>query len=387
VPDAAILVEGERIADVGPRDDVLQRAGAAGHALMDLGGQFVLPGLWDVHTHLGSTIPPWEAREATESESHHAYRCVRKAQDNLAAGITSLRTCGDRFNADLELKAAIGAGILVGPRLYVSGYSFWFRDAAGEDAFRQSARSLLNKGADHIKLFSSGGIASRGKTITRTACTLVELRAAIEEAHRWSKTAVVHAIGDEGIIMACEAGADCIEHAFVMTEEGVRAMAHHGVVYSPQLAVTAAWNEGFLRQAGCYPEWLIVNAVEAGQVHHAMFQKAVAAGIPVVTGVDNLPRLPYSAGIETFQGEPGLVMEIRLMVDNGLEPLQALQAATRNAARICGVGDQFGTLEKGKMADLIAVAADPLADIAALRSVRLVMLGGRVIQFNEGLAR
>lgn len=383
--DVAVLVQGERIADIGPPGEVLRRAGGELRTI-DLDGATLLPGLWDVHVHLGSLVPPWERGGREESEASYAYRCTRKAQDNLFAGITSLRTAGDRFDADLHLKAAIEAGTLLGPRLFVSGDSSWGRGAAGEDEYRRRARALLWKGADHIKLFASGAIAAPvASTITHAICSPEELRAAIEEAHRWHKPAQVHAIGDEAVRVAAEAGADSVEHGFVMSEVGVAAMARYATVYSPQLAVTAAWNEDYMRSANCYPEWLITNAVEARQVHHAAFRQAVAAGLTIVAGVDNLPRPTPGSGIELFEGRPALVAEIRLMADNGLPPLQALMAATRNAAAVCRAGARLGTVETSKLADLIVVDGDPLADLNALADVRLVMKGGAIVRSSGRL--
>jgi len=252
------------------------------------------------------------------------------------------------------------------------------------DEFRRRARALLRAGADHVKLFASVGIPHRGETMAHSTCTVDELRAAVEEAHRWRRHACVHATGDESVVMAVEAGADVVEHGFVVGDAGIAAMARNGTVFSPQLAVTAAWSEGPMRDAGCFPEWLITNAKEAGAHHHAAFRKAVAAGIPIVAGVDNLPRLPLSVGIETFEGRPALVAELQFMIKNGLTPLQALQAATLNPARVCRVDHLLGTIEPGKVADLVAVAGDPLADIDALHAVRLVMKDGAVVRSGAG---
>jgi imidazolonepropionase-like amidohydrolase len=377
--DAAMVVEGAHIADVGPVDEVRSRL-AGSYTTVELDGATLLPGLWDCHVHLGSLVPPWEARAAGETETDYAFRCVRKAQDNLFAGITSLRTMGDRFDADLRLKRAIDAGTLAGPRLFVSGDSSWSRGAAGEDEYRRRARALLWKGADHIKLFASGAIAAPvAESITHTICTLAELRAAIEEAHRWGRHACVHAIGDEAVCMAAEAGADSIEHGFVLGAAGIEAMVRRNVVYSPQLTVTVAWNAGFMRSEGCFPEWLIDNAIEAGAVHHAAFSQAAAAGLTMLAGVDNLTRPEFSAGIETYAGRPGLLTEIELLAAGGLSRMQALQAATRNAAQVNRVGARLGTLEPGKLADVIAVGGDPLEDLSVLADVRMVMKDGAIV--------
>jgi imidazolonepropionase-like amidohydrolase len=196
---------------------------------------------------------------------------------------------------------------------------------------------------------------------------------------------MVHAIGDEAVSMAAQSGADSIEHGFVLRDAGIAAMREHDVFYSPQLTVTAAWNEAFMREAGCYPEWLIANAIEAGQVHHEAFRKTVAAGLKMVTGVDNLPRPTFSAGIETHQGRPALVSEVCLMVENGLSPMHALQAATRNAAQVCRMDADLGTLERGKLADLIVVPGDPLKDPGVLADVKLVMKGGAIVRATAGL--
>jgi imidazolonepropionase-like amidohydrolase len=377
--DTAILVEDGRLVDLGPRAEVVRRAGD-GHTVVSLEGDTVLPGLWDAHGHLGAVVPPHEPRFRGEADAHYACRAVRKATDNLKVGITSLRTMGDRNGADIQLKRAIESGTLVGPRLWVAGDVMWSRENAGVDVFRAKARERLRQGVDHLKLFATGGIAWPAETITHTICSTDELRAAIEEAHRWRKPATVHAIGDEGVIMAADAGADTVEHGFVLGEDGIAAMVRNNTVFSPQLTVTKAWSETTIREAGCFPDWFLTNAIEASEVHHAMARKAIQAGLTIICGVDNLTRLPWSPGIETFEGRPALIAEIQFAADCGLTPLQALQAATINVARVCRADRQLGTLERGKLADLFSVAGDPIADLSALHEVRFVMKGGEVIR-------
>ncbi|MFN8521595.1 MAG: amidohydrolase family protein [Chloroflexota bacterium] len=384
IADGALLVEGNSITAVGPRADVLRSAGN-GHVAFPLNGKTVLPGLWDAHIHLGATVPPWEHHFRNESEAHYAFRCVRKAQDNLHLGITALRTMGDRFNADIELKRAINSGVIVGPRLWVAGDVGWSRQEAGEDTFRLRARERLRQGADHIKLFATGGIAWPAETITHTISSTGELRAAIEEAHRWRKPATVHAIGDEGVRMAAEAGADSVEHGFVLGLDGIKAMAEHGTIFSPQLTVTEAWNEGLIDHAGCFPAWFRTNAIEARIVHHRFAAEAFRAGLTMVAGVDNLPKLPLTAGVENYQGRPALVSEIQLMHEIGMTPIQALMTATLNAAKVCRADARLGSLEAGKLADVIAVDGDPSRDLAALHSVRLVMKDGKLARCDQPL--
>jgi imidazolonepropionase-like amidohydrolase len=382
--DISVLVQNGKIAAIGPRGELRTDANAQ---VVDLDGATLLPGLWDVHVHLGSLVPPWERGGREESETSYAFRCVRKAQDNLFAGVTSIRTAGDRFDADLQLKAAIDSGTLLGPRIFASGDSSWSRGAAGADEYRRRARMLLWRGADHIKLFASGAIAAPvARSIGHTICTPDELRAAVEEAHRWDKPAQIHAIGDDAVIAAAEAGADSVEHGFILGERGIQAMVQHNTIFSPQLAVTAAWNEEYMRGANCYPEWLITNAVEARAGHHQAFRQAIAAGLTIVAGVDNLPRPSFTSGIEMFEGRPALVAEVRLMAENGLPPMQALMATTSNAARVCRADDRLGTIQEGKLADLIVVDGNPLDNLNALADVRLVMKGGAIVRATGRLA-
>jgi imidazolonepropionase-like amidohydrolase len=389
IRDAALLIDGNRIAGVGPRAELAPNAERDGHTILRLGGATLLPGLWDAHIHLGAVVPPWDERFRNESETDYAYRCVRKAQDCLAAGITSIRGMSDRFNADLKLKAAVEAGYVQGPRVFAAGEATWsthyrdpqgvIRQATGVDAFRRHTRDLLWAGVDHIKLFASAGIPFRGQSVDQPTCTLEELRASVEAAHQWGKPVGVHATGDEAVINATQAGADTIEHGFMITERGIDAMLEHGCVFSPQLTVTRAWNGDFIRRSGQFPEWFARNAEAAGRTHHQMVARAAEAGLRMIAGVDNLPRVPLSVGIETYEGRPALVMEIRLMAEIGLSPLEALRTATANVADVCGVADQLGTLEPGKLADLIAVPGDPLQDLCALYDARLVVKDGAIV--------
>jgi imidazolonepropionase-like amidohydrolase len=384
ISDGAIAVEDGRIKAVGPRQDVLATVAASDARRIDLEGTFVIPGLWDSHIHLGAYVPPYEQAFEHETPGHHMIRCIRKMQDNLRCGITSLRSLGEENDADLLLRDAVEAGEIEGPRIFATGDIMWTRTAAGADEFRRHVRRAIARGVDQIKLLSSGGIPWRSDTIGHTLHSYEEIAAAAEEAHRWAKPLAVHAMGDETIIAAAEAGADTIEHGFVATEKGVAAMAAAGTMYCPNLTVTVAWDPATLAAKG-YPEWFTANAAEAAARHHEMFREAVRLGIPILAGVDDLPEGDGPVGIEVHDDQIGLIAELKLMQAGGMTPGQALITATKNAALAVRSQAVLGTLEPGKHADLVALSGNPLDDLDHLADVTAVWKSGRPIRLTPGL--
>ncbi len=384
ISGAAIAVEDGRIKAVGPREDVLASVTATGARQIDLEGGFVIPGLWDSHIHLGAYVPPYEQAFEHETPGHHMIRCIRKMQDNLRCGITSLRSLGEENDADLLLRDAVESGVIEGPRIFAAGDIGWTRTAAGADDFRRHVRRAIANGVDQIKLLSSGGIPWRSDTIGHTLHSYEEIAAAAEEAHRWAKPLAVHAMGDETIIAAAEAGADTIEHGFVATEEGVAAMAAAGTMYCPNLAVTVAWNPAILAAKG-YPEWFTANAAEAAARHHEVFREALRLGIPILAGVDDLPEGDGPVGIEVLDDQVGLIAELKLMHANGMTRGQALITATRNAALAVRSEATLGTLEPGKHADLVVLSGNPLDDLDRLADVTAVWKSGGPIRLTPGL--
>jgi imidazolonepropionase-like amidohydrolase len=383
ISDAAIAMEGNRLTAVGPRQDVLARA-ARDARRIDLEGGFVIPGLWDSHIHLGAYVPPYEPAFEHETQGHHMIRCIRKMQDNLRCGITSLRSLGEDNDADLLLRDAVDAGEIEGPRIFAAGDVMWSRTAAGVDDFRRHVRRAIARGVDQIKLLSSGGIPWRSDTIGHTLHTYEEIAAAAEEAHRWAKPLAVHAMGDETIIAAAEAGADTIEHGFVATEKGIAAMAAAGTMYCPNLTVTVAWDPAVLAAKG-YPQWFAANAAEAAARHHEMFAGAVRMGIPILAGVDDLPEGDGPVGIEVHDDQIGLIAELKLMQAGGMTSGQALLTATRNAALATRSDAHLGTLEPGKYADLVVLTGNPLDHLDRLADVTAVWKNGRPIRLTPGL--
>jgi len=384
ISDAAVAVRNGRIAAIGPRQAVHASVAAPDARRIDLAGGFVMPGLWDSHVHLGAYVPPYEQAFEHEKPGHHMIRCIRKMQDNLRCGITSLRSLGEENDADLLLRDAVEAGEIEGPRIFASGDIMWSRTAAGVDDFRRHVRRAIASGADQIKLLSSGGIPWRSDTIGHTLHSYEEIAAAAEEAHRWAKPLAVHAMGDETVIAAAQAGADTIEHGFVATQKGIAAMAEAGTMYCPNLTVTVAWDPAILAAKG-YPEWFTANAAEAAAHHHEMFAEAVRLGIPILAGVDDLPEGDGPVGIEMHDDQIGLIAELKLMTAGGMTRGQALLTATKNAAAAVRSQARLGTLEPGKLADLVVLSGNPLDDLNRLADVTAVWKNGRPIRLTPGL--
>lgn len=382
--DGAVLVDGDTIVEVGDYAEISANSRSNRATRVDLDGASLLPGLWDAHIHLGAVVPPHEAAFGHETEAHYMLRAVRKAQDNLRSGVTSLRALGDKYNTDLRLRNAIEAGVIEGPRIFASADVKWTILSAGEDEFRRRVRERVQAGVDQIKIMATGGIPWRTDDMDNMTCTERELRAAIDEAHRWNMPVAIHAMADESIGIAASAGADTIEHGFILKGDGIDAMAQNGAFFCPNLAVTDAWNPELLED-GVFSEYLLAHATEARKYHHAAFRKAVELGIPIIAGVDNLPEHNGPVGAEMHRGRLALVEELRLMIKNGLSPELALAAATREPARAARVDDKLGTITPGKFADLVAVDGNPLLDIDALLHVTAVWKAGKPITLTPGL--
>lgn len=384
VHDGAVLMEDGRIRAAGARSEVIAAADLSSVRRVDAGGAYVLPGLWDCHMHLGAVVPPHETAFEHEPPGHHMIRCIRKAQDNLRSGVTSVRSLGEEHDGDLILRDAIERGEIEGPRVFASGDVMWTRRATGTTEFRREVRRVIQSGADQVKLLSSGGIPWRSDTIGHTLHSFEEIEAAVSEAHNWGKPVAVHAMGDETVIAAARAGADTIEHGFVATEKGAAAMAEAGTLYCPNLAVTVAWDPSVLAAKG-YPDWFVVNAREAADHHQETFRAAVRLGVPIIAGVDDLPEGRSPVGIEMHEGEIGLLTELKLMAGLGLGNGGALLTATRNAAMSVRAAKTLGTLEAGKIADVIVLNSNPLENLDAIKDLRSVWKGGSEIRLVPGL--
>jgi imidazolonepropionase-like amidohydrolase len=376
--DAGVWIRDGVIASTGHADDVLGEARGDGEPeVVDLDGACLVPGLVNMHTHLSDP-----SRETgREAPVDFAIRMAGHAARTVEAGITTVRLVAEPHGADFALRRAIRAGDIIGPRIYTAGQALICTgghgfgaagtvEADGADGFRQATRAQLRAGADLIKVMISGGIAGEHEGIDTPQLKPDELRAVVEVAHDWGRRVTAHAGPAPAIAEALECGLDCVEHGYQLTDDVIETMAGRGTMLVPTILVTRC--ERYYRDVGA-PEWMIERALGAGAAHWRALESAIAHGVPIAVGTDMLPAEPHDETTAT-------VRELEHYVDAGMSPRAALAAATTNPAAWLGVTEHLGTVTPGKWADLIAVAGDPLSDISALRRLRLVIAGGRIVQ-------
>ena len=366
-----VLIQGERITEVGPEGRIAIPAGAR---VIDLTRATVMPGFIDGHSHVFESAP-----EKGQTQLDVAFIAAASAEDCLLAGFTTMRDAGSHGNgnADVAVRDAINRGEIIGPRLSVATSGIRLQnDARGPDRARAAVRAQLKDGATHIKIYPSGGYSftPEGVLEVTATLTLAELQAIVDEAHKNQLRVMAHTFGGQGLADAITAGVDTIEHGQGMTQELANVMVQKGLYYDPTIvryslaSIEAADRE---KTGGKYS---IVPIFERN-VRMAIATK----GLKVVfgTGVDGA-MYPYGS-----QGR-----EFEALVKYGMTPIRALQAATSLGAENMGWEDRVGAIEKGKFADLVAVTGDPLTDITELQRVKFVMKGGRVFlnQITAGVS-
>lgn len=376
--DAGIWVRGDRIAAVGPVDDVRSRAGRT--TLVDLDGATVLPGLVNMHAHFGDDMvaPPKDAAEC-------AVAAASDAQRTLHAGITTVRLVAQAFGVDFALRRAITRRALAGPRIFTAGRAIACTgghchsspittESDGTAEFRKAVRREVSAGADLIKLMLSGGIAGENEGVDTPQITGDELSAVLEIAHAWDRKVTAHAGPGDIIADAVKRGLDGVEHGYQLNDAAIRAMAERQVLLVPTLAVTRC-RELFERVGA--PAWMIERSMEAGGAHVDGVAAAVAAGVPVAVGTDMLPGEPY-------EGTFAHAREMEYLVElAGLTPAQAIAATTITPARWLGIDGELGTVDEGKFADLVACDGDPSTDVSVVRSLRFVMKSGAIVRHDR----
>jgi imidazolonepropionase-like amidohydrolase len=377
----SVLVRDERIVAVGPAAEIATQAGPSCDRIA-LGGSFLMAGLINMHTHFSLALPGTKGDEIRRMGPHAiALYMAAGARRTLLGGITGVRCVAERDHADFALRDAIAAGDAIGPRIYTAGralvctggHGHESRDTLecdGADGFRRGVRSQIRAGADLIKVMISGGLAGEREAIATPQLTEDEMAAVIETAHAWDKKVTAHAGPAPMIEAATRLGLDCVEHGYQLTADVAKLMAERGVHLVPTLIVTRCGE--FLESLGV-PQWMQQRSLGAGPRHAESYRLALEAGVPIMLGSDMPPYSP-------FEGTIAAIRELEHMVDFGLDPVAALLAATRVPAEWLDAADDIGTVAPGRYADLIAMDADPTADVSALRTLNWVMKGGEIVR-------
>jgi imidazolonepropionase-like amidohydrolase len=383
---ATIVVEDGRITAI----ERGHRAPGDGDDLIDLSASTVLPGLMDMHTHVSQELGP---DSYIVRFTHDAPRITLQstvyAQRTLEAGFTTIRDLGDRHNISVALRDAIARGDVVGPRIFTSGKSIattgghadptsgWAAHIAGDpgpmegvvngvaDA-RKAVRQRYKEGVDLIKITATGGVLSLAASGENPQFQQDELEAIVATARDYGFHVAAHAHGAEGMKRAIRAGVYSIEHGTYMDDEVIGLMKQHGTWYVPTIHAGRFVAEKSAVD-GYFPEIVRPKAAAIGPQIQGTFSRAHKAGVKIVFGTD--------CGVGPHGDN---AREFEYMVEGGMSPMDAIRSATSVAAEFLGIQDRLGTLEAGKLADIIAVEGDPLADISRLRAVHFVMKEGVV---------
>lgn len=381
--DATVLIENDRIVQVGPRGAVTVPEGAT---VVPMEGRWLVPGLMNMHVHFGLRLPGAAGAElADETDAQQALRMAHNAERSLQAGVTTVRLVSEHHGNDFALRRAITRGEAVGPRIETAGElivptgGHGYLEVDGPYAFARAAREQIKQGASWIKIAISGGISDTHGAIAAAPMTDDELRVLIEVAHRNSVRVTAHNGSPEAAAQALALGIDCFEHGYHLTETILRQMARQEAWLVPTIVVSQPGAREFYQRIGS-PDWYLDRVDSVGRDHWAMLQNAIRIGVPIALGTDQFP-------FEENQGTTATVREAELYVDAGMTPVQALQAATIQPARMMRIEGDVGSITVGKYADIVAVDADPTQNIAALRTLHFVMKGGVVYRDDNGLAR
>jgi len=375
---AAVVVREGRIAEIV---DARRAPAGDGVRVVDCADAYLLPGLWDVHVHFEwPRLPEASIAELTLQYAANAHEALTEA------GVTAVRTAGTPHLIDVALKRAFDSGRLVGPRIFAGG---WFltttaghalatgfaKPCDGPEAFVTAIREQIQGGVDHIKLNLTGGII--GPAWDRhwhSFFTDAELEAAFGICRQRGMKVMAHAANAEAVKAALRLGAHSVEHGYVMDDEALALFRERDAWYVPTLGIThltpsqaTSPREKRYVEERNLPASVNARAEAAVGEHRAWFQRALAAGIKMALGSDLRPL------------REAALLEIGLWVKDGATPRQAVLAATRRAAELCGAADELGTVEVGKKADLIVVRGNPLEDIEHLAELALVVKDGRVV--------
>lgn len=376
--NATVVIENGRISEILTGGKQPAKGDAT---VVDLDGAYLLPGLWDVHIH--PDYFPYGEMPLADQVTLFGHRLMAALTE---AGVTGVRCAGAHHFMDVAWKRAFDSGQYVGPRVYACGHfltttaghflhSGHALECDGPYGFVKAIREQMKNGVDHIKLNLSGGIM--GPAWDRHWHSFLledELKAAFAICRQREFKVMAHATNPESVKNAIRLGAHSVEHGYIMDDECIELLLEHDVWYVPTLAISHLtpgqavneWERQWVQQRNLAHS-LCCRADAASDVHAGWFRKALNAGVKMALGSDTRPL------------KDAALLEMGLWTRDGATPWQTLLAATKNAAAICNVGDDLGTVEVGKLADLIAVAANPLVDINNVRQLLLVLKDGRIV--------
>ncbi|MTV37169.1 metal-dependent hydrolase family protein [Duganella radicis] len=399
-----VVIDGKRITQVSAG-----RVAPDGATVIDLAGQTCLPGLIDSHTHLtGQTSPTGYSDQFRWNIADYAIRSTNYARVTLLAGFTTVRNLGDNANTSISLRNAINAGVIPGPRIFTAGKAVGstgghaddsdgyradlMADYGAKDGIINSAadawkavRQHYKDGADLIKIMPSGGVLDESKSADNAQMTIEEIKAVVAAAKDYEMTVAAHAHGAEAIRRAVIAGVDSIEHGTYMNEEDMKLMKEHGTFYVPTI-IAGKYVEGKAKVPGYFPPQVAVKAAAIGPLIQGTAGRAYKAGVKIAFGTD-AAVYPHGDNAKEFG----------YMVEAGIPPLAAIQAATTQAAALLKQEKDLGSISAGKFADIVAVPGNPLSDISLMTKVSFVMKEGVVYKqadqavpfvanVNEGVA-
>jgi len=375
---ATVLLDGERIVKVAegtvpiPKDT----------RKIPLEGRTLLPGFIDCHVHLcldGSPDPV--TLLMAEPLPMTTLKAAQFARQTLMAGVTSVRDLGAKDGIDLIIRDAIRSGLIPGPRMLASGRLICMtgghgwqigREADGPDEVMKAAREQIRSGADLVKFMATGGVMTPGVEPGSEQLTEEELRAGIEEAHKAGRKTATHAMGTQGILNALRAGIDSIEHGVFLDEETISWLLKRDVPLVPTLS--ALYHIESKGVAAGIPAFAVDKTLKLKSFHLESVRMAHEAGVRVAMGTD--------AGTP-FNGHGQNLGELQRLVEVGYSPMEALESGTRVASQVLGQEKELGTIEEGKLADLIVVEGNPLEEVGLLvkpEAIRLVMQGGKLVK-------
>ena len=384
--DQTVVIVDRKIVSVGASADTKAPADAV---RIELPTATILPGLIDAHTHL-TMDPRFGYEELGLSLPRETLIGAKNARLTLQAGFTTVRNVGASGYTDVALRDSINAGDVPGPRMLVSGpplsitgghcdnnllpYEYHATSdgvADGIAAVQHKVRENIKYGSDLIKVCATGGVLSKGDDPQASQYTLEEMKAIVADAHRLGRKVAAHAHGAQGILWASEAGVDSIEHGSYIDDAGIAEMKKNGTYLVPTLYLADWFMENAERNH--VPDFLLGKAKAVMPAARKNIAHAFASGVKVAFGTD---AAVYPHGLNAH--------EFAVMVKLGLTPLQAIQAATLNAADLLGWPGKVGSLDPGAWADIVAVDGDPLKDVTILEHVKFVMKGGEVVRNEYG---